>query len=265
MLQDPLSRCEQVYLPFQGGGGVDEPSLLALHCQGRRSSIVGTSLNLPVRQLILYQAPLIRLLLPVEVLDRDQALRGPVRQSRSLQLGRLGMLAIVDTQWPKEGPLEPLATLVLGTWFLLREIELAAAKLCDLTVDVAASQVSLRIPASKTDTAGLGSTRTHRCICGAPCNLAHCPLRAALCVFDSASHLARLHGRSADLFPLFPNHQGRHCTKAAIVATIEAAANGLGEPLLDAQGRRLFGGHSLRVGGAKWLAEQGVARDEHDC
>ena len=185
--------------------------------------------------------------------------RGPVRQSRSLQLDRLGMLASAGTQWPKEGPLEPLATLVLGTWFLLREIELAAAKLCDLTVDLAASQVSLRIPASKTDTAGLGSTRAHKCICAGPCYLAHCPLRAGLCVLDSASHLARLHSSPPDLFPLFPNHQGRHCSKASIVATIEAAASGLGEPLLDAEGRRLFGGHSLRVGGAKWLAEQGVA------
>ena len=170
------------------------------------------------------------------------------------------MLASADTQWPKEGPIEPLATLVLGSWFLLREIELAAAKLGDLTVDLAASQVSLRIPASKTDTAGLGSTWAHRCICGGgPCNLAHCPLKSGLCAFDSASHLARLHGSTPDLFPLFPNHQGRHCSKASIVASIEAAASGLGETLLDTEGRRLFGGHSLRVGGAKWLAEQGVS------
>ena len=47
-------------------------------------------------------------------------------------------------------------------------------------------------------------------------------------------------------------------TKDGVVRSIERAAEAIGHPLLNAWGRRRFGGHSLRVSGARWLAGIGL-------
>ena len=47
--------------------------------------------------------------------------------------------------------------------------------------------------------------------------------------------------------------------KRHVVASLERVATALGEPLLDAHGVRRFGGHSLRVTGARTLAALGVS------
>ena len=46
--------------------------------------------------------------------------------------------------------------------------------------------------------------------------------------------------------------------KSAMVGTIEAVAALCNEPVLDAAGRRRYGGHSLRVIGAQFLASAGI-------
>ncbi len=57
----------------------------------------------------------------------------------------------------------------------------------------------------------------------------------------------------AQVLPLFPDSDGDTVSKAAVVGRIEFIAARLDEPLLDAQGLRRFGGHSMRVTGAQWL------------
>ena len=47
--------------------------------------------------------------------------------------------------------------------------------------------------------------------------------------------------------------------KEAAVRSIEAVAGLLGFEITDQGGCRLWGGHSLRVKGARWLARQGVS------
>ena len=47
--------------------------------------------------------------------------------------------------------------------------------------------------------------------------------------------------------------------KRHVVAGLEHVATALGEPLLDAHGVRRFGGHRLRVTGARTLAALGVS------
>ncbi|CAK0866697.1 unnamed protein product [Prorocentrum cordatum] len=59
--------------------------------------------------------------------------------------------------------------------------------------------------------------------------------------------------------PLFPTETGGTATKEAVVKTFEAIASKLGLPIVDQGGYRLWGGHSLRVTGAQWLASQGVS------
>ena len=58
--------------------------------------------------------------------------------------------------------------------------------------------------------------------------------------------------------PLFPTIHGTTVSKESVVATFEAAAAKCGIPLMDAYGHRLFGGHSLRVSGAQWMATRGL-------
>ena len=52
---------------------------------------------------------------------------------------------------PPEGPLFPVALLVVGCWWLCRGIELAAATVGDVTLIPDRSEVSLAFPVSKTD------------------------------------------------------------------------------------------------------------------
>ena len=57
--------------------------------------------------------------------------------------------------------------------------------------------------------------------------------------------------------PLFPTTTGEEVTRAAVVQTINSAATSLGLPIQDATGCWLYGGHSMRTGGAhlylNWL------------
>ena len=57
--------------------------------------------------------------------------------------------------------------------------------------------------------------------------------------------------------PLFPSLAGCFVEKRHVVSSIEAVAKLVGEPLEDSRGVRRFGGHSLRVTGARTLAELG--------
>eukprot|EP00972_Heterocapsa_arctica_P067036 9893137-Heterocapsa_arctica.AAC.1 len=58
--------------------------------------------------------------------------------------------------------------------------------------------------------------------------------------------------------PLFPSEAGSFVAKDAMVDTIREAARAIGLPTLALDGSELFGGHTLRVTGARWLAAQGM-------
>ena len=74
-------------------------------------------------------------------------------------------------------------------------------------------------------------------------------------------HLSSRFGKLEDLpgLPLFPTAEGTTTDKEKVVATIEKAAAMLGEPLRDEFNNRLYGGHSLRVMGAQWMAALGIS------
>ena len=86
------------------------------------------------------------------------------------------------------------------------------------------------------------------------------------CVYHAAAaHLARIDRDfgAGDLTlsqrPLFPNALGQTPSKAAVVLGIEGLANAIGVGTLDDFGEKRFGGHSMRVSGAQWLAAIGLA------
>ena len=79
--------------------------------------------------------------------------------------------------------LDPFPLCIAGSWFLCREIEIAAAKVQDVRFNLNLKTVSRNLPASKTDTAATGVFRTHGCSCStdkATCDhqcLFHCLLQ----------------------------------------------------------------------------------------
>ena len=64
--------------------------------------------------------------------------------------------------------------------------------------------------------------------------------------------------RGLAYMPFFPNECGEVVSKAAVVATINEVVSKCSLPILDAVGRPLYGGHSLRIGGAVLLSSLGL-------
>ena len=157
--------------------------------------------------------------------------------------------------WSLGGACYPLRLLVVAIWWMLRVVEVA-----NLTLDCvsfSAQDATLRLPASKTDTQGVGTLRSLGCTCiVGPKTL--CPMHALIAQHAWASSEAELLGSTVAAFPLFPNKQGSAPTKQAVVALIQAAATALSLPLATESGAQRFTGHSCRVTGAMHLASSGI-------
>ncbi len=178
---------------------------------------------------------------------------GPARQSAVYDLERVATtdfwLPVVDA-----GPLGISCCLVVGPFFMLRELEAASAKLGHVVFTSAPPQVHWELPTSKTDLQALGVARTWGCVCEGPNVL--CP------VCFMARHVERLGeafpGTPPDQLPLFPTIAGGVPQKRDVVKSLEVVLEGLGLPVLGTSGNRLYGGHSMRVTGAQYLAAKGL-------
>ena len=75
------------------------------------------------------------------------------------------------------GPGLPRQTVLVASWWLMREIEVGTAACTQFTFMEGAGcgSATLDLPASKTDQQALGKKRTHTCVCPS----AMCPVRAA--------------------------------------------------------------------------------------
>ena len=102
------------------------------------------------------------------------ALRGVglANKSSALPFKRLHELPDDVAPWTSSGPLGPRRALLVGSWWLLREIELANILIGNVH-QVSPQEVLLHLPASKSDPTGRGAHRAHRCACG------RCPGAAA--------------------------------------------------------------------------------------
>ena len=125
-----------------------------------------------------------------------------------------------------------------------------------ISIDPDSKRVTWNLPCSKTDSRAIGKFRSWDCVCGDDFGKP-CAFHALLL------HCKRLDERFADRpnlenLPLFPDPDGNTARKNDVVRLIEQAATRLGLTTHSPQGSRLFGGHSLRVSGAQWLARLGV-------
>ena len=192
---------------------------------------------------------------------------GPPVQAQPLPLRDLSGLPAVSTPWTDRGPANPRNAMVIGSWLMLREMELSTLRAASVAVRGSAFVcgsvvVSLTLPVSKTDQQAFGTTRSHRCRCTGPA-LPDCPAHAVL---DQLLWLRRVFPRrhrkgvpALDL-PLFPTLGGEVVEKGPMVHTIEAAGHLLGvRPPPD--GTERVSGHSLRTTGAQGLIELGWRAD----
>ena len=150
-----------------------------------------------------------------------------------------------------------------GSWwwpvlfFCVREIELSLALRKHVVIDTDGQRVTWLLPCSKTDPKALGKSRTWDCVCNRDF--------AKPCAYHALENHCRLldtkfSGLSdGDSLPLFPDVTGKTVDKAKVVGLIEQLAKLMGLPITSEGGYRLYGGHSLRVSGAQWMARTGVS------
>ncbi len=139
-------------------------------------------------------------------------------------------------------------SLLIGVWWMLREIELANLAAEDITITAGrgCGVAAVRVSASKTDWRAKGLTRRHGCACPSPL----CPVRAAKVLLAAAMGLEGNHT------PLVRGLDGRGASKKHVEREIKAFARHLGATAGQ------FTGHSLRVTGAQRLAMAGVSEDK---
>ena len=154
-----------------------------------------------------------------------------------------------------ENPFNCLALVVCATWFLLRGLEIASAKLKDWTFDHSRKCLYWDLPISKTDTEAKGATRSHFCSCSGG--------RSIICPYCNAvEHKDAMHakGYTADS-PLFPDMGGNVISKRALARLAEAVALfihqvQMSEWPIDAV--QLWAEHAFRVSGAQMFARAGL-------
>ena len=116
--------------------------------------------------------------------------------------------------WAAGGPIDPRLTIIVGSWFLTREVELATSRAClvhisEATADTPAT-VSGSLPASNSDLRADDAERTHRCACarsvasGCPV----CAMRSHLAFLRQAYPSQVRDDSFSKDFPLFPNEKG---------------------------------------------------------
>ena len=181
---------------------------------------------------------------------------GPARQSAALDLGAAFKALENRSSAPvcNRGPVGLRNLLVVGCFWMLRELEISCAKVCHLEVDAVHFWVDWTLPASKTDVRALGKVRRWECVCSGDFTRP-CPFHASVNQFEILRSSHRGEGSS----PLFPTISGGFVDKRHVVTSIEFVARLIGEALTGSGGVRRFGGHSLRVTGARLMAGMGIS------
>ena len=189
---------------------------------------------------------------------------GSARQSLPLDLHRVHKLDLDDEPLVDGGPIAPSHFATLGIFFLTREIEIALASSTDVRLDLDRKEVCWSLPVSKNDQRAIGTTRTWGCVCQEDRGIA-CPFHSAKHILARLDSLAEQLNTEASHLPLFPSIDGQVITKVAAVETIFKLASLIDARTHDDLGRPLYGGHSLRTGGAVALAGLGVDSAKIQC
>ena len=184
---------------------------------------------------------------------------GPSRLKAGFDLSALSKLVDNrdDVPFDMDRPAHMTDLMILCSWFMLRELEISFAR--DTHLTISGNEVQIMVPVHKTSTHGSLTVRSLRCACGVR-DQPLCPWHAA------ERHLIRLgdhpHKSNQGYFPLFPSSEGDAITKylftKALRQTLQQA--GVETTINDTGGKPIerYGGHSLRVAGAQFMAAAGV-------
>lgn len=242
-------------------------SLEAIRCFGASLKAGGyRSASLYYQAVLGYQARHLQVMVePIlrhAIRDAVRSIRrglGPAGLKDSFNALDLNNLQPDDTVGPFDiaNPIHMLDVVILGLWYMLRESELASARLAHLSID--ASNIGLLVPIHKTDQTGSLTIRHLNCACRYR--------RHQLCPWHAGHRHARrvrLHSAHVDgpSFPLVPDGEGRTPSKYMMIQHIRAVLQEANIPTTraDEQGAQLqrFGGHVLRVSGAQMMGAGGV-------
>lgn len=145
---------------------------------------------------------------------------------------------------------------ILGAWFLTREIELAAALVKHVRFELPHKKVAWVLPMSKTDQRGNMIERSHVCACPADGS------REPLCPYHAMQDLLDLREIAPTDAPLFDDGNGQVMTKEHSIQAIRGILHRAQIPLtrLGASNKQenRFSGHTLRIAGAQFLASHNV-------
>ena len=82
---------------------------------------------------------------------------GPARQSEPLPFEKVADLQLNDQAIDPKMPANPAAVITLSTFYLLRELELSAARISDMMFNHELSEARLRLSMSKNDATAKGT------------------------------------------------------------------------------------------------------------
>ena len=183
---------------------------------------------------------------------------GPPRQSAAFDLQRVACSPSVPAPSSQGGPIFPKETILLGSLWVLREIEIAWTSWGDIVVDVEGMLIYWTLTACKTDPGAKSCTRKWGCLCN-ELGEAVCPYHLMVRYRKMISEYFGTESNClADDRPAFPDVTGKVVQKAAMVEALERTLRTIGEATRDQAGRRRFGGHSCRVAGSRFWASHGM-------
>lgn len=181
---------------------------------------------------------------------------GPAKRTEPLDVKKainvLGTWQWNETDMTK--PVDSLAMISTAIIFLCREIEVSGALQHELEVADDGSSCTLRLPATKKDSAANGTYRSMDCTCG-------------INVFCVPHHLRRYVRRleefgntlgiDSDTLPLFPNPRGEALSKLQVIEVVRAVVRAYSPETPESEISK-FTGHTFRVSGARWLSALGI-------
>ena len=201
--------------------------------------------------------------LELEVKDASRSVnrgKGPPRQSAPLPLDKVFKLKDNPIVARAHGPFDPIRTITLMCFFVIREIEAAFALAKHWNLDYGCKTITWHLPVSKTDPTAVGCYRSWGCVCTSTSSTgSDCPWHVAYEYWNAlTTRFGDCNGKLPDDLPLFPDDCGRVVTKAEMVEAIENLADAVGERLHTEAGCKRFGGHTPRVTGAQYWASIGL-------
>jgi len=183
---------------------------------------------------------------------------GTARQSANIDLSlivRRGPTAPVS----KRGePVFPVDFIVISSLWIVREIEAAWTTFHDIAVDEELKTITWHLSASKTDARALSCKRSWGCLCEIGLKDL-CPYHCVIGYIRKVMDFFNLDKDNIDLeFPFFADFEGKVIKKTGAVSSIETVMRHVGVAVTECTGKRLYGGHSMRVTGSRFWTGRGL-------